>query len=377
MGSNRKITGSFQQFVECVIYGYFRRLIRKCVYMRRISFLWVCLLGFVSAQAQCDLSLTDTTHVLCYGQNTGGVAFLVAVPGASYSLSLSNGQVQYDNPVFSNLPADEYQVQLSDGATCVDSLLFKIKEPAPLSLNLQCEDVRLVAEVSGGVEDYSYTWTDEAGQIFSTTSEIPFEEGVMQALEVVDANGCVRNDTVHLWASFTVDSLVGGIPFEVEVQNESSLGVYDWDFGGDGVYDTPNPSHVFEEVGEYELVLVVTDPASFCEVMSSLKVDAQGFELEPNDWAEMYDVFSPNGDGVNDVFAFLDNHAIAVFSARIYNRWGKKIYSWSDPKLGWDGKTAGGSAVSEGIYFYVLKATGESGEEYEQKGAVTLFLGGE
>lgn len=376
MGWNRKSMGSFQQFVGCVKYGYFRRLIRKYLYMRRICLFLVSLLGSVSIYAQCDLSLVDTTHVLCYGQNTGSVSFLVTVPTASYSLSLSNGQVQYDNPVFVNLPADDYVATLSDGATCTVVLPFKIKEPAPLVLNLQCEGVSLVAEVSGGVEDYNYTWSDESGQGFSNDSEVLFEEGVMYALHVEDANACVKRDTVHLWAEFVVDSLVGSIPFEVNVSNASAQGVYNWDFGGDGMYDTPSPSHTFDEVGEYEIALLVLDASSGCEAEASLLVDAQGFELEVDDWAEMYNVFSPNGDGVNEVFAFLDNHAIVEFSARIYNRWGKKIYDWTDPKQGWDGRNVGGTIMSEGVYFYVLKAVGENGKEYEKKGTVTLFLGG-
>lgn len=343
--------------------------------MRRICLLLVSLLSFAFAFGQCDLSLIDTNHVLCSGQNTGSVAFSVSVPGLSYSLSLSNGQVQYDNPIFSNLPAGEYSVTLDDGVACSVEDSFKIKEPAPLLLNLQCEGVSLLAEVSGGVKDYIYTWTDEEGQVFSNEAEVPFEEGLMYALSVEDANACLRLDTVHLWADFSVDSLVGSIPFELSVVNESAVGVYAWDFGGEGAYDAERPSHTFDEVGEYEITLVVSDASSACEVATSLLVDAQGFELEANDWAEMYDVFSPNGDGVNDLFAFLDNHAIANFSARIYNRWGKKVYEWTDPKAGWDGRSSRGDLMSEGVYFYVLKAVGENGREYERKGAVSLFLG--
>ena len=87
----------------------------------------------------------------------------------------------------------------------------------------------------------------------------------------------------------------------------------------------------------------------------------------------MYNVFSPNGDQTNDVFAFLDNHAIQEFKVVIYNRWGKKIYEWSDPKNGWDGTNKSGNLVRDGVYFYSMTAVGENGKEYQHKGSVSLY----
>ena len=87
----------------------------------------------------------------------------------------------------------------------------------------------------------------------------------------------------------------------------------------------------------------------------------------------MHNVFSPNGDQTNDVFAFLDNHAIQKFNVVVYNRWGKKIYEWSDPKKGWDGTNKSGYPVRDGVYFYSMTAVGENGKEYQHKGSVSLY----
>lgn len=60
--------------------------------------------------------------------------------------------------------------------------------------------------------------------------------------------------------------------------------------------------------------------------------------------------FSPNGDGINERFQAKSYQSIVEFSAAIYNRWGQKLYSWTDPKDGWDG-TFNGKPVKQGVYF--------------------------
>jgi hypothetical protein len=39
----------------------------------------------------------------------------------------------------------------------------------------------------------------------------------------------------------------------------------------------------------------------------------------------------------------------------------------------WDGKTPAGQDAAEGVYFYTLKAIGTDGENYDQKGTITLM----
>lgn len=57
-----------------------------------------------------------------------------------------------------------------------------------------------------------------------------------------------------------------------------------------------------------------------------------------NSMLEMPNAFSPNGDGVNDIYKAKENHkSIVEFHAYIFNRWGQKIYDWTDINGGWDG----------------------------------------
>ena len=67
-------------------------------------------------------------------------------------------------------------------------------------------------------------------------------------------------------------------------------------------------------------------------------------------------MFTPNGDGLNDEFR-VAYKSIISFQAWVYNRWGRLVYTWTDPQKGWDGNISGRKAAA-GPYFYVIKALG-------------------
>jgi gliding motility-associated-like protein len=89
-------------------------------------------------------------------------------------------------------------------------------------------------------------------------------------------------------------------------------------------------------------------------------------------------VFTPNGDGVNDLFTpFLPYHGVVKVDMRIYNRWGKRVFSTSDPDILWDGSdTDTFGTCSDGVYYYscdvfVNTLTGQM--SYSLHGSVTLI----
>ena len=82
-------------------------------------------------------------------------------------------------------------------------------------------------------------------------------------------------------------------------------------------------------------------------------------------------VFSPNGDNLNDNF-FINTTGMKTLNCDIFNRWGTKMYTISAPNMIWDGKTPGGESASEGTYFYILTATGYDGKTYNYQGPLTL-----
>jgi gliding motility-associated-like protein len=83
-----------------------------------------------------------------------------------------------------------------------------------------------------------------------------------------------------------------------------------------------------------------------------------------------YNAFSPNGDGVNDLF-LTTNQNLINYRLTIFNRWGNTLFETTDPAAGWNGTYLGGD-VPDGTYFYLIEAKGIDGEKYWLKGFVYL-----
>ena len=156
--------------------------------------------------------------------------------------------------------------------------------------------------------------------------------------------------------------------------DEGTVPSYEWKFVKDGSTDPyitryeENTEFEFRESGVTAVSLYVSygdvnDP----ELISTIRVSISTSLLE------MPNAFSPNGDGINDIYKAKDNHkSIVEFKAYIFNRWGQKLYEWSDIDGGWDG-THGGKPVKAGVYFVLVKAKGADGTEYNIKRDVNLL----
>ena len=127
----------------------------------------------------------------------------------------------------------------------------------------------------------------------------------------------------------------------------------------------------FTESGTFSVVLKVSFPSTEdAEVEpTTIRVVISESKLEfPN-------AFSPNGDGINDVYKAKEGYkSIVSFHAAIYNRWGQKLFEWSDPAQGWDGKFKGHD-VKDGVYFVHVTAKGADGHQYNIRKDVNLLRG--
>jgi len=87
------------------------------------------------------------------------------------------------------------------------------------------------------------------------------------------------------------------------------------------------------------------------------------------------DGFSPNGDGINDIFK-VTYQSIIKMSGVFFNRWGQKVYSFdlNNVDKGWDGRQ-NGKYVRDGVYFLNLQAVGSDGVKYNIKKAVNVLKG--
>lgn len=85
--------------------------------------------------------------------------------------------------------------------------------------------------------------------------------------------------------------------------------------------------------------------------------------------------FSPNNDGLNDVFGIISPSTLPVFLLQIYNRWGQLVFSTNTQHEQWDG-TLNGKKVPQGTYIwkanYQYRLDGNGSESHQETGMVTL-----
>ncbi len=91
--------------------------------------------------------------------------------------------------------------------------------------------------------------------------------------------------------------------------------------------------------------------------------------LTVTDILEAPNIFSPNGDGINDVFTVKSNGA-NEFVLDVFNRWGAIVYTQTAKRLQWDGRTSAGVQLPCGTYFYHISSPEIKG--YKKAGAILL-----
>ncbi len=215
----------------------------------------------------------------------------------------------------------------------------------------------------------SYVWsTLETGASISVTQEGTYFVTGTTACGSADASATVSAIMVN--AAFTPSVLSGNAPLEVSFANTStpSSAVPSWSFGDGEVSADQDPVHVYAESGSFIVTLLVTDQGCTASAQATITVfgeNGQSSVVVPN-------VFTPNGDGINDQFA-LTTVGIRSLTLRIFNRYGQEIALLERPQQVWDGRTFSGEPASDGTYFFVLEANGSDGESFDLTGHITLL----
>ena len=93
-------------------------------------------------------------------------------------------------------------------------------------------------------------------------------------------------------------------------------------------------------------------------------------EYESN--SVMPNAFTPNGDGLNDVFKIEGIEYEKINAFKIFNRYGQLVFETTDGKKGWDG-TMKGKIAPAGVYFYQISLALPLGGTKNFKGDVSLI----
>jgi gliding motility-associated-like protein len=234
----------------------------------------------------------------------------------------------------------------------------------------------------------SYNWTAPPGATLSannTPSITVNQTGNYRVVVTNTLNGCGSLGEVSvingsLTADFEPIPAKGYAPLEVTFFNNSISSntlsgakniQATWSFGN-GYSKTTDPSNlapttVYTQPGTFKVKMFVAKGTCLDTMEKTIEVEIPSKMDIPN-------VFTPNGDNINDIF-FLKGSNLETISILICDRWGHKVYELVSEtgNFAWDGKTQTGKDASEGTYFYTIKATGKDGYTFNTKGTVSLY----
>jgi gliding motility-associated-like protein len=134
-----------------------------------------------------------------------------------------------------------------------------------------------------------------------------------------------------------------------------SYGISKWFW----VFNNPDESVSFDE----DPTITYTDTGTYCATM--LVINKQGcadsisgcIDVQPLYTFYIPSAFSPNNDGLNDVFLPKGSY-ICGFDMYIFDRWGQQLYHTTNIDKGWNGKTGSGSnPIEEDTYIYLINTT--------------------
>ena len=316
--------------------------------------------------------------VSCPGSADGSANASGAGGTPPYQYSWSSGA---SSATASGLAEGNYTVTVTDQNGCVDSTNVALSAPLPLDFTVDvatpdCGDTQTPATItaSGGVGPYSIVVNGNP----LTGNVVAFGSG-QQVVEVTDNNGCAADSTFTL----VIQSLpLISLPADTSIHLGESLSItavtdlnvwqsISWQPAADTsclncLEQTWSP----QQSALYTVQIVDT---SGCAAKASIRVTV----LKDLD-VFIPNVFSPDGDGINDLFEISSGPSIRTLEeVRVFDRWGTLVYLWEEPVPadqwpGWDG-SVGGKKVQVGVYVFYLKVRLVNGETSYLDGDLTII----
>lgn len=232
-----------------------------------------------------------------------------------------------------------------------DSLIICKGDSAILEAQLYCTGTTI-----------SWSSTLDSNQILSTNTFLNIQPTTSQTYLLYTANPpdthsvfveVLNNDSVHIGMDTTIcngDSII--------LPRNSLHKPAKWSNGHFG------SSLLIHESGYYWFEPYETN----CLYSDTIQISVRYCD----DKISMPNIFTPNGDGSNDLFYPINYQYLKHAELLIFNRWGQLVFNGIDGNLSWDGNF-NGQQCSDGTYFYILSYSTSDNREHSQKGFLTLI----
>lgn len=295
-----------------------------------------------------DIEVSDSVRI-CPDTST----LLFASGGVSYSWSPAESldDAFSPTPVASPETTTTYTVVIQAASGCAYEKTVTVTVEPDLEFELGvainppasvCEGDQIQLSASGGS---NYLWSP-AELLDNPTISNPIatvNETTIFTVEIGSDQGCVKDTSVTITAiplvtqrieATAIESCTSETQYQFSKNTESPL-PFIWDFGDGNQSTESNPLHVYQESGLYTVSLLSDEQ---CVTEQSLQIDHKNLFI-PN-------AFSPNGDGINDVFEIISDQ---TYPLQIVDRSGQLIFESDNYDNTWDGDD-----LPAGVYFYRL-----------------------
>ena len=297
---------------------------------------------------------------ICFGDTA--LLSAQAIPNANYLWSDNTTNI---STAVSPTTSQSFSVTVSIGQNCQDSDTVHVKvNPLPTADagpdQEICKGDSVVVQASGGV---SYVWN--TGDQTASIIQFPNVNNTY-VVTVTDANGCKETDEMEVKINMppnisiqaSKDSLCLG---DSTVLTATGATSYNWSTGATGaaLFLVPSGTSTYRVFG-------IDDKG--CENSASKVIFAEDCStfFMPNS-------FTPNGDGLNDIFVPVgDFGGILDYQLYIYNRQGQLVFQSNEITKGWDGKYDD-EDVPGAAYAYIVSYKTVWGKEFSKRGTVTVI----
>jgi gliding motility-associated-like protein len=344
-----------------------------------------------------EITCVTTTIQLSNGSSTGIhpqfnpsqpiMGYLWSGPSPQLPLQASSSYIAYLPGTYTLVVRDENNGCFSETTKFIkdarDYPLVNKPAPKPFVLDCGAAAVTITPNLIITGKDYTYEWISPPGGPGQVTTAVltTTTPGEYWITVTNKANGCASDGVMYvigdtLRANITSDVSEGYAPLKVKFINESHSAVPGssmttlWTFGNGTTQTTTlstiSPEMVFTQPGTYTVVAYIRKGICLDSASKVITVEFPSSLEVPN-------IFTPNGDGVNDIF-FLKATGLKDIHMVIFDRWGHKVYeiSSSTGNVAWNGKNQKGADVAAGVYYYILQTKGADGVTNDLKGNITL-----
>lgn len=392
----------------------------------------------LKAQMNCEIQITEGVNLpVCHGEEIS----LFVEANNNYTYQWSKNGIVINGETRESLTIEvaedaTYSVKVNDIQTneeCNSEIKITVLKGFDIEFEqtqLTCsnnnaengQNARVIATASGeGYNEFIYEWEDvrtnpnnpqEAVELKAWKEYYVYVTGI-----TAEGDSCTQSasftpraypnpkleitsdprDTIFLQNPYITFGFEGDVD---SVEHNS----WSWAFDSSGETSTSiseKPSYVYTQKspGTFTVELNVKSAEYGCDTTFSKEITVMGV------WLKIPNVFTPNGDGINDYF-IIDNDPSGESSTEnnentrgfeydsynplndyyittkltIFNRWGRIVYKSDDYKNDWDGGN-----LPDGTYFYVVECIGEhenpeppgkNKNEYIYQGSVTIFGSG-